>query len=68
MRVSEWLARGMMPKGGVSYVDAAALDQGWEVDSSGGFIVVKAKPAAPSAGATEEDLAKLAEYVVFLES
>jgi hypothetical protein len=47
---------------------AVAAEQGWEVDAATGLVLVKAKQAAAQGRASQQQLQRLAEYVVHLEA
>lgn len=48
--------------------NAVALEAGWEVDEPSGLVLVKQRPAAGGEAATQQQLQRLAEYVVHLEA
>ncbi|GAB4820900.1 hypothetical protein N2152v2_007946 [Parachlorella kessleri] len=45
-----------------------AREQGWELDEASGLLLVKSRPAASQAHASQQQLQRLAEFVVHLEA
>ena len=52
----------------MTIVYAVAKGQGWELDAASGLLLVKSRSAALQAHASQQQLQRLAEFVVHLEA